>query len=295
MSSLQKHLQAAVGPAYEIGRELQGAGMSRVFLAREPALARDVVVKVLPPDLVSTTSLQRFTREVQVTARLQHPHILPVIAAGGDDDLRYYVAPFIRGESLKRRLGAGEPMTFAEAVRVGDELLNAIAFAHGRGVIHRDVKPGNILLSEGHAILADFGIAAIMEGEAPADHHDHVTGSTLDSARVYVAPEQPRDEQRDLFAPAVVIHEMVVGVPGVAPPRSSARFAPVIRAPPRPTPGSLPRSCRARFPPRPRRDTRAPTNCVGLSTRSDADRGARFWSESASAAPPPCSRCRPSR
>ena len=203
--------------------------MSRVFLAREPALARDVVIKVLPPDLVSTTSLQRFTREIRVTARLQHPHILPVISAGGDEDLRYYVAPFIRGESLRARLASGEPLAFVEAVRVGDELLTAVAFAHERGVIHRDIKPGNILLSEGHAILADFGIASLIEVEAPADHHDQVTGSTLDSARIYVAPEQPRDEQRDLFATAVVIHEMVVGAPGVAG-LSAASIATAVRA-----------------------------------------------------------------
>ncbi|HET9426219.1 MAG TPA: serine/threonine-protein kinase [Gemmatimonadaceae bacterium] len=215
MSSLHQVLQAAVGPAFQIGRELQGAGMSRVFLAREPALGRDVVVKVLPPDLVSSTSLQRFTREVEVTARLQHPHILPIITAGGNDELRFYITPFIRGESLRTRL-AGETVPFAEAVRIADQLLNAIAFAHARGVIHRDIKPGNILLSEGHAILADFGIATILEAGQPADFPDRVTGSTLDSARIYVAPEQPRDEQRDLFAAAVVIHEIATGVPGAA-------------------------------------------------------------------------------
>lgn len=216
MPSLNRVLQAAVGGAFEIGRELQGAGMSRVFLAREPALARDVVVKVLPPDLVSTSSLQRFRREVEVTARLQHPHILPVITAGGNDDLLFYVAPFIRGESLRARLAAGTPLSLAESIKFADELLNAVGFAHARGVIHRDIKPGNILLSEGHAILADFGIAAVVEAEHPAEHSDHVTGSTMDSARIYVAPEQPRDEQRDLFAAAVVIHEMAVGSPAPA-------------------------------------------------------------------------------
>lgn len=216
MPSLHAVLQTVIGPAFEIGRELPGAGMSRVFLAREPALGRDVVVKVLPPDLVSSSSLQRFTREVEVTARLQHPHILPIITAGGNDDLRYYITPFIGGESLSARLASGEPMTVTEAVRIGEQLLNAVAFAHARGVIHRDIKPGNILLSDGHAILADFGIAAIAEAQHPTDHGDQVTGSTMDSTRVYVAPEHPRTEQRDLFAAAVVIHEMAAGVPGRA-------------------------------------------------------------------------------
>jgi hypothetical protein len=229
MPSLHDVLQAAVGPAFQIGRELPGAGMSRVFLAREPGLARDVVVKVLPPDLVSSASLQRFTREVEVTARLQHPHILPVITAGGTDDLRYYVTPFIRGESLRARLAHGERMTVSESLRIADQLMNAIAFAHGHGVIHRDVKPGNILLSEGHAILADFGIAAIAEASHPLDHSDQVTGSTMDSTRIYVAPEQPRTEQRDLFAAAVVIHEMATGVPGRAG-LSAATIAATLRA-----------------------------------------------------------------
>ena len=189
--------------------------MSRVFLAREPALNRDVVVKVLPPDLVSKSSLQRFTREIQVTARLQHPFILPVITAGGNEDLRYYITPFIRGESLRARLAAAEPMPLGDAVRIGDQLLQAVAFAHARGVIHRDIKPGNVLLSEGHAILADFGIAALTRDEPTAEQVD-ASGSTLDSGRVYTAPERPRDEARDLFATAVLIHEMATGTPGLA-------------------------------------------------------------------------------
>jgi hypothetical protein len=228
MPSLQQDLQTVLGPAFEIIRELPGGGMSRVFLAREPALNREVVVKVLPPDLVSRSSLQRFTREIQVTARLQHPYILPVITAGGNDDLRYYVAPFIRGESLRARLAAGEAMSFADAVRIGDQLLQAIAFAHGRGVVHRDVKPSNVLISEGHAILADFGIASLTSDEPSAEQVDG-TGSTLDSGRVYIAPEGPRNEARDLFAAAVLIHEMASGIPGAAG-ASAAAVAAAIRS-----------------------------------------------------------------
>jgi hypothetical protein len=215
MPSLQQVLQALLGPSFHIDRELAGGGMSRVFLAREPALNRDVVVKVLPPDLVSRSSLQRFTREIQVTARLQHPYILPVITAGGNDELRYYIAPFIRGESLRARLASPEPMPLADVVRVGDQLLQAVAFAHARGVIHRDIKPGNVLLSEGHAILADFGIAGLAKDEPSAEQVD-VTGSTLETGRVYIAPERPQDEARDLFATAVLIHEMATGRPGTA-------------------------------------------------------------------------------
>jgi hypothetical protein len=206
--SLQERLQRQLGAAYRLDRELTGGGMSRVFVAHEPALKRDVVVKVLPPDLVTSSSVSRFEREIEVTAQLQHPHILPIITAGGEGDLFYYITPYIRGESLKDRLTKDGKLPFDEGVRMIGEILGAIAFAHARGVVHRDIKPGNILLSEGHAILADFGIARALAG--PDDGQVTMSG-TLIGTPAYMAPENPRDEKADLYAVAVVAYEMLAG------------------------------------------------------------------------------------
>jgi serine/threonine-protein kinase len=206
--TLDERLQRLLGAAYRIEVEMHGGGMSRVFLAHEPALKRDVVVKVLPPDLVSSESVARFRREIEVTALLQHPYILPVITAGGDGDLFYYIAPFIRGESLRDRLASVHNLSLDEAGRLGIELLSAAAFAHARGVIHRDIKPGNVLLAEGHAILADFGIARAL---ASADDDRPAASGTTVGTRSYMAPERPRDEAADLYAVAVLLCQMLTG------------------------------------------------------------------------------------
>jgi serine/threonine-protein kinase len=206
---LRDALQSLLGPAFEIRRELSGGGMSRVFVAYEAALKREVAVKVLPPDLVSAKSVARFRTEIQVTAQLQHPHILPVVTAGGDERLLFYIVPLVAGGSLRDRLSAGNRPVFADAVRIATELLGAVAFAHDRGIIHRDIKPGNVLLSEGHAILADFGIARALE----AIHDGDTTGSgtSVATPAQYMAPERPRGAPADLYAVAVLTHEMLSG------------------------------------------------------------------------------------
>ena len=203
-------LQAKLGPAFQVERELAGGGMSRVFLAHEVALKRDVVVKVLPPDLLTTASLARFRREIEVTAQLQHPHILPVLSAGGDEQLSWYVTPFVRGESLRDRLAVG-PLPASEALAITLELLDALRFAHGRGIIHRDIKPGNVLLSEGHAILADFGIARAL-GD-PIGDPQGPTGSSAAGTEAYRAPERPQDASADLYGTAVLLREMLGPTP----------------------------------------------------------------------------------
>lgn len=203
-------LQARLGGAILLRAELTGGGMSRVFLGHEVALKRDVVVKVLPPDLVSALSLARFRREIEVTARLQHPHILPVIAAGGDESLSYYITPYIRGESLRARMANG-PITPAAAARIVREVLGAVGFAHHHGVVHRDIKPGNVLLSEGHAILADFGIArALSDPDSP---HPGPSASSVAGAQAYLAPERPKDQAADLYAVGILLREMLTTTP----------------------------------------------------------------------------------
>ncbi len=207
-------LQALLGDAYRLDRELGGGGMSRVFVAREIALKRDVVVKVLPPELVSAESLRRFEHEIELTASLQHPHILPVLTAGAGSDILYYVTPYVSGLSLRRRLADGPPLGFDESLRLAGELLLAVAFAHARGFVHRDIKPANVLVSEGHAVLADFGIARALAG--PDD--GAAPSSTRDGASAYAAPEGSSNPTSDLFAVAAVLHEMLTGVtpsPGV--------------------------------------------------------------------------------
>jgi len=145
VTSLRERLQGALGDAYRIERELAGGGMSRLFLAEEASLHRQVVIKVLPPEFTSDVSAARFEQEIRVAAHLQHPNILPVLAAGARDDLLYYIMPYVAGESLRHRLTREGRLTVADAVRIVHEVADALAYAHAEGVIHRDIKPENIL------------------------------------------------------------------------------------------------------------------------------------------------------
>src|SRR5262249_51809747 len=155
---LAEQLQASLGSSYTIVRELGGGGMSRVFLANDTALGRSVVIKVLHPELAASVNAERFKREVQLSARLQHPHIVPVLTAGEGEGLPYYVMPYVKGESLRVRLANG-PLQVAEAISILTDVAKALAYAQSDGVVHRDIKPDNILLSGGAATVADFGIA----------------------------------------------------------------------------------------------------------------------------------------
>ena len=133
--------------------------MSRVFVAEELSLGRKVVVKVLPPDLAATVNVERFRREIQLAAKLQHPHIVPVLAAGISDGLPYYTMPFIEGESLRARLARSGELPVPEAAKILRDVLSALSYAHEHGVVHRDIKPDNVLLTGSHAVVADFGVA----------------------------------------------------------------------------------------------------------------------------------------
>src|SRR5436190_19636308 len=132
--------------------------MSIVFVATDNSLGRQVVVKVLPHDLAATVSVDRFKREIMLSAALQHPHIVPVLSAGETDGLPFFIMPFVEGESLRLRLARG-PLSVREAVSVLKDVARALVYAHGRGIIHRDIKPDNILLSGGSATVTDFGVA----------------------------------------------------------------------------------------------------------------------------------------
>ncbi len=219
MDALWEKLQTVLGDAYQIDRELPGGSMSRLFVATERALDRAVVVKVLPPELTSELSATRFQREMLVTAHLQHPHILPVLAAGSRAGLLYYVSPYVAGESLRARLRRDGALPLTDALRTLGEVANALAFAHAHGVVHRDVKPENIFLAGEHALLADFGIARAVDAGRAADR---LTASGMSVGTPgYMAPEQIAgdadvDARADVYALAVVGYEMLAGVPPYA-------------------------------------------------------------------------------
>ncbi|MBU6367938.1 MAG: serine/threonine protein kinase, partial [Gemmatimonadetes bacterium] len=155
---LRSRLAVALGDRYALERELTGGGMARVFVAHEAALNRRVVIKTLAPDLAATLSAERFDREIQLVAALQHPNIVGVLTSGAADGVPWFAMPFVEGDSLRARL-AGGPVGESEAVGILRDVARALAYAHDRGVVHRDIKPDNILLSGDAAVVTDFGIA----------------------------------------------------------------------------------------------------------------------------------------
>jgi tRNA A-37 threonylcarbamoyl transferase component Bud32 len=221
-SSLQDQLQTALGQAYVLERELGGGGMSRVFLALETALGRKVVVKVLLPELAAGVNVDRFRREIQLAAQLQHPHIVPLLSAGEADGLPYFIMPFVTGESLRARVAREGELPVSETVRILRDVVSALAYAHARGVVHRDVKPDNVLLSGGVAVVTDFGVAKAVSASSDIQGAGGVTslGVALGTP-MYMAPEQATaspqiDHRADLYALGVLTYEMLTGQPPFA-------------------------------------------------------------------------------
>jgi len=214
MTDLRNRVQEALGDAYRVERELGGGGMSRLFLAEESSLHRKVVIKLLPPQFASEVSVARFRQEIEVAANLQHPNILPVLAAGARDNLLYYVIPFVPGESLRHRLTREGPLPVADALQILREMADALAYAHGQGILHRDIKPENMLLEGRHAVLTDFGVARAL---AEAQSGERLTEAGLAVGTPgYMAPEQAAGERHidaraDVYALAVVGYEMLSG------------------------------------------------------------------------------------
>ncbi len=218
-STLDARLRAALAGTYDIERELGGGGMSRVFVAREVALDRRVVVKVLPDVVTEGLSRDRFRREILLSATLQHPNIIGVIAAGDAAGVPYFVMPLVEGESLRARLVTEGRLSIPAAVAVLRDVARALAYAHERGVVHRDIKPDNILLTGGAAVVADFGVAkALVSARAT----ETVPGATLTrigmslGTPAYMAPEQavadPGADQRvDIYAFGIMAFEMLCG------------------------------------------------------------------------------------
>jgi serine/threonine-protein kinase len=213
---LGEKLESSLGSAYTITRELGGGGMSRVFLAEDTRLGRQVVVKLLSPELGAGVSAERFEREIRLAARLQHPHIVPLLTAGEVDGLPYYTMPFVSGASLRERLQSG-PIPAHEAQAILRDVAKALAYAHRQGIVHRDIKPENVLLSEGSAVVTDFGIArAISAASAVAGSTAITQLGTQIGTPAYMAPEQavgdPEvDFRADLYAFGVMAYELLAG------------------------------------------------------------------------------------
>jgi tetratricopeptide (TPR) repeat protein len=229
VADLRDELQATLGSSYTISRELGGGGMSRVLVARDTALRRDVVIKVLPPELVAGVNVERFRREILVAAGLQHPHIVPVLAAGEMDGLPWFTMPFVEGESLRQRLARG-PLPISETIGILREVAKALAYAHERGVVHRDIKPDNVLITGGTAVVTDFGIAKALSASRTAADAGVTRGSltqvgTSIGTPVYMAPEQAAadpntDARADLYSFGCMAYELLAGRPpfvGLAP------------------------------------------------------------------------------
>ncbi len=219
MTDLRTRLQKSLSSSYTLERELGGGGMSRVFLAEENALGRKVVVKVLPEEISAGVNVERFQREIQLAARLQHPHIVQVLAAGEADGIPYYTMPFVEGESVRGRLGRMGPFSITEAIGVLRDVARALSYAHDRNVVHRDIKPDNVLLSGGSATVADFGIAkAISAARTDAGVATLTQMGTSIGTPAYMAPEQAAadpaaDHRSDIYSFGCLGYELLTGRP----------------------------------------------------------------------------------
>ena len=227
VSSVPDSIRAELGDHYVIERELVGGGMARVFLAEDKDLHRRVAIKVLPQEMAMGVSAKRFRAEILTVAKLQHPHIVGILRAGELDGVPYFVMPYVDGESLATHLRLHGPSSVRDTVSIFRDVARALAFAHANGVVHRDIKPGNILLAAGSATVTDFGVAKALSSSlvhTPQNGRVTETGFSLGTL-LYMAPEQVAndphiDGRADIYSLGVTIYEMLTGEPpfaGLAP------------------------------------------------------------------------------
>jgi TolB-like protein/tRNA A-37 threonylcarbamoyl transferase component Bud32 len=205
--------KALAGRGYAVDRVLGEGGMATVYLATDVKHRRQVAVKVMRPELAATLGAERFLREVEIAAQLNHPHILPVHDSGDPDGVLFYVMPYVEGESLQERLKRETQLPVEDALRLAREVAEALAYAHSRRIVHRDIKPANIMLSAGHALVADFGIARAVGGGAAITQTGFAVGTPQ-----YMSPEQASgsaavDGRSDIFALGAVLYESLAGEP----------------------------------------------------------------------------------
>src|SRR6266704_2718568 len=195
--------------------------MARVFVAEETALDRKVVIKVLPPETAAQVSLERFKREILLAAKLQHPHIVPLLTAGESNGLPYFTMPFVDGESLRVRLARHGELPVNHAIRMLREIASALAYAHEHGIVHRDLKPDNVLLSGGSAMVTDFGVAKALSASSNAEHGGLTSLGVALGTPAYMSPEQASadpsvDHRTDIYSVGVLAYELLTGQPPFA-------------------------------------------------------------------------------
>jgi len=214
LPELQDHLTAILQDRYAIQREIGHGGMAVVYLARDLKHDREVALKVLYPHLAAALGAERFLREVRVAARLHHPHLLPLYDSGEADGSLYYVVPYIEGGSLRDRLERESPLPLTAALQITREVADGLDYAHRRNVVHRDIKPENVLLDEGHAVIADFGVARAISEAADTQLTE---AGLLVGTPAYMSPEQVMGEavdgRSDIYGLGCVLFELLTGAP----------------------------------------------------------------------------------
>jgi serine/threonine-protein kinase len=238
MNDLLDRLTAALADRYAIEGQLGQGGMATVYLAHDVKHNRKVAVKVLRPELSAILGGERFLKEIEVTANLQHPNILPLYDSGEADSFLYYVMPYVEGESLRDRLDREKQLAVEEAIEIARAVAGALDFAHQRGVIHRDIKPENILLQAGQALVADFGIALALSAAAGAGTRLTETGLSIGTPH-YMSPEQASadrelDGRTDVYSLGAMLYEMLVGQPPFVGPSAQAIVAKILTEDPPP-------------------------------------------------------------
>jgi len=217
MTDLRAILERTLGDLYVFERELQGGAMSRVFVAMDRQLGREVVMKVLPPEVAAELSADRFRREIQLAAKLQHPHIVPLLSSGEVNGTPYFTMPFVEGESLRAHLARVGELPIPEAVRILREVASALSYAHKHGVVHRDMKPDNVMLTDEFALVTDFGVAKALSASTKPSEAQTLTGLGISlGTPAYMAPEQATadpslDHRADIYAFGVMAYEMLTG------------------------------------------------------------------------------------
>src|SRR3989441_3824093 len=228
MPDLLAVLRSSARNTVAVERELGRGGMATVFLAEDLKHRRPVAIKVLHPELAAAVGADRFLREIEIAARLQHPHILPLYDSGTAAGFLYYVMPYVEGESLRDRLEREKQLSLEDTLRIAGEVAGALAYAHSHGVVHRDIKPENVMLSGGTVVVADFGIARAVT--AAGDEHQLTQTGTVIGTPAYMSPEQATgsaeiDGRSDQYSLACVVYEMLVGEPPFTGPTPQAVMA----------------------------------------------------------------------